>query len=105
MYIALRALYDDSLMTVTVQSFTADDCYPILNDLLEGPPLSPLLYIIFMHSLIGGLHKLGLGMNIIEIWLSALMFADDLTLLALSPVDLQKMLAFVHTTPQITAKP
>ena len=71
------------MMVLKVEGFVFDlHAYPIDNGLLEGSPLSPFLYIIYVNGLLVTLETSGLGCSFEGIWLGALMFADDLTLVA-----------------------
>ena len=62
----------------------------------QGCILSPLLYALFINGLVKELKKLKLGIPInSEHNISALLYADDIALLARNKYDLQKMLDVV----------
>ncbi len=95
--LALRGLYLKPMMVLKVEGFDfATHAYPIDNGLLEGSPLSPFLYIIFVNCILTSLEASGLGCTFGGIWLGALMFADDLTLIARSPAELQEQLVILN---------
>ena len=62
------------------------------NGLRQGCPLSPLLYSIYVMGMVEKLEEEGLGVKQGDYWCGALLYADDVVLLAESPDELQKML-------------
>ena len=84
-------------MNIKVPGFKSEThAYPIDNGLLEGSPLSPLLYIIFINELLVLLESSGLGFTLGSIWLGVMLFADDLILIGRTPEELQQMLDLLH---------
>ena len=71
--------------------------YEAINGVREGSVLSPTLFIIFVNGLLKALRSLGLGAKWSLIWLGALMYADDLVLIATLWSDLQRMFNLVIT--------
>ena len=69
--------------------------YDIHTGVREGSILSPLLYILFIDGLLDELSKSNLGVRLRNrltgelTWVGALMYADDLLLLADGPGELQ----------------
>lgn len=67
----------------------------------QGSRLSPLLFVIFLDSLFRKLRAEGLGVSVRlqdgeEVWMGALGYADDLTLLARSREEAARMMAVVE---------
>ena len=65
--------------------------FKVENGLRQGYPLSPLLYSIDVMGMIEKLEE-GLGVKEGDYWCEALLYADDVVLLAEFPDELQKML-------------
>ena len=62
------------------------------NGLRQGCPLSPLLYSTYVIGIVEKLEEEGLGVKEGDYWCGALLYADDVVLLAESPDELEKML-------------
>ena len=61
----------------------------------QGAILSPLLYSLFVNELLVTLEQSGLGVKIGSVYCGALMYADDLALIASSAQELQAMMDIV----------
>ena len=61
----------------------------------QGAVLSPLLYSLFVNDLLVQLEQSGFGVRMGNTFCGAPMYADDLTLIASSPEDLQSMIDIV----------
>ena len=66
--------------------------FALCQGVRQGAILSPLLYSIFVDNLLISLSSSGFGVKIDDIFCGALMYADDLALIAGSESDLQHML-------------
>ena len=66
--------------------------FKVEKGLRQGCPLSPLLYSIYVMGMVEELEDRGLGVKEEEEWCGALLYADDIVLLAESPDELQRML-------------
>jgi hypothetical protein len=72
--------------------------YQIDTGVREGSIMSPLLYVLFIDGLLQELKSRGLGVSIThkhtleKTWVGALMYADDLVMMANTPEELQLML-------------
>ena len=72
--------------------------YQIETGVREGSIMSPLLYVLFIDGLLQELRSQGLGVHIThkntleKTWVGALMYADDLVMLADTPAELQLMM-------------
>ena len=75
--------------------------YDVDTGVREGSTLSPLLYILFIDGLLEELRRRKLGVRLHNrltgalTWVGALMYADDLALIAAGPGELQLMMDVV----------
>ena len=76
---------------------TISTSFPIYQGVRQGAILSPLLYSIFVDKLLNLFTTSGLGVTIDTIHCGAIMYMDDLTLVADSPEELQAMLNIMCT--------
>ena len=58
----------------------------------QGGILSPLLFAVYVDDLIDELRKCGCGLYIGSVFIGALLYADDIALLACSCLGLQKLI-------------
>ena len=58
--------------------------------------LSPRLFLLYVDDFIGALRKSGVGCHIVDMLIAAIMYADDLALLAPTRSSLQKLLKFEY---------
>uniref|UniRef100_A0A671X7J4 Reverse transcriptase domain-containing protein n=1 Tax=Sparus aurata TaxID=8175 RepID=A0A671X7J4_SPAAU len=87
---AVRSLYDRSRSLVRIAG-SKSDLFPVHVGLRQGCPLSPVLFIIFMDRISRRSHGPE-GIWFGNHWISSLLFADDVVLLAPSNQDLQHAL-------------
>lgn len=71
---------------------TLSSFFPVQNGLKQGGVLSPMLFNVYIDSLIATLNSLGVGCYAGSILVGCLGYADDLTLLAPSPGALRRLL-------------
>ena len=89
---AVRSLYDCSRSLVRIAG-SKSDLFPVHVGLQQGCPLSPVLFIIFMDRI--SRHSQGPeGVWYGSRWISSLLFADDVVLLAPLSQDLQHVLGW-----------
>ena len=69
--------------------------FSVEEGLRQGCPLSPLLYSIYVMGMVEELEKKGVGVKVDGMWCGALLYADDIVLIADSSAELQKMLDVV----------
>ncbi len=87
---AVRSLYCRSRSLVRIAG-SKSDLFPVHVGLRQGCPLSPVLFIIFMDRISRRSHGPE-GIWFGSQWISSLLFADDVVLLAPSSQDLQHVL-------------
>lgn len=87
----LHNIYEHTWSCVRVgESYS--DWFETFVGLRQGCNLSPVLYLIFINELVRALEECGVGVQIALDLVCALLFADDLVLLAEDSQDLQKLL-------------
>ena len=69
--------------------------FKLSNGIREGAAGSPILWAVYADGVLLVLRRSGLGCHVAGIWMGAVMYADDLALLAASRASLAKMLALV----------
>jgi hypothetical protein len=96
----IQALYTNTKGRVLHLLIKETDTYNINIGLLEGSKLSPILYAFLVNSLLERLQQLFPHLSLSTVaplqpydtWTGAVLYADNLTLVAHSPKDLQEML-------------
>lgn len=91
MWRIIRAVYSENKSACLVNG-EASEWYKVGAGVREGGPESPLLFKIFINGLIDVLRAQGLGVGLSDAQLQALLYADDLVLLAKSREELQLMI-------------
>lgn len=89
----LQALFDGNECKVVVDG-QCSERFPLLSGLLQGSPLSPLLYSVFVDDLVDDLNSL-VGTERLSLGgrrFRCLLYADDIVLLSSSWSDLKKLL-------------
>ena len=76
---------------------TLSSWFDVKAGVRQGGVLSPVLYCIYVDELVEILKATGIGCHLKNLFLSILLYADDMALLAPSQKGLQKLL---HTTEQ-----
>ena len=71
--------------------------FSVSNGVRQGGVLSPVLFTIYLDSLLDGLEGLGVGCHLDSCFVGALCYADDLILLAPCPSALRIMLRYCET--------
>ena len=71
---------------------TQSDWFPILAGVRQGGILSPIFYCLYVDELVEILTAAGIGCHLKKIFLSILLYADDMALIAPSLKGLQKLL-------------
>ncbi len=87
-------MYDNITSTIKVATKEEEaysDEYEVTHGLREGSSLSPLLYTVFVNDVVAKLEEAEVTEVIEGIDLRALLYADDMALVAASAADLQKL--------------
>ena len=71
---------------------TLSDWFSIMSGVRQGGILSPVFYCLYVDDLVDILASMGIGCHLKDIFLSILLYADDMALLAPSLNGLQKLL-------------
>jgi hypothetical protein len=87
----IRDMYEQAIAVVKSQNRTSAPWSASVG-LLQGAPLSPVLYTIFVNELVRKLNSMNAGIQIGKQNIAALYFADDIVLLAPSKHKLQLLL-------------
>ena len=91
---ALQALYEDVRCVVDVnQTFT--DWFTVNNGVKQGCILSPTLFAMFIDDLVSDINSKQAGVDCQTCSVSALLYADDVVLLAPSSANLQCLIDVV----------
>ena len=67
--------------------------FPISNGMREGAAASPALWAVYADGILKELRRSGLGCHVAGMWCGAVMYADDLALMATNRAMLSEMLA------------
>ena len=70
--------------------------FNVTSGVRQGGILSPKLFIVYVDDLLVTLRKSGVGCHIVELFVAAIMYADDLALLAPTRGALQQLLDVCH---------
>ena len=63
---------------------TLTSSFQVCNGVKQGVVLSPILFAVYVNSLLGRLEKIAVGCHTARHFLGALAYADDVTLVATS---------------------
>ena len=90
-YSAVRSLYDNVRSCVQLNGLLTET-FGIARGVKQGCLLSPTMFSIFINNLADVLRDANLGINVDDVIVNLLMYADDIVLLAESEENLQRML-------------
>jgi hypothetical protein len=94
MWRVLRSVYSSVKSSVLVDN-QRTRWFDIEQGVRQGDSMSPILFAVFIDELVKELRATGLGVRLGETKLQALLFADDVALLAASPEELQQLIDVV----------
>ena len=69
------------------------DCFAVLNGVKQGGIISPILFSIYFDDVLCKLQNAGVGCHIGQFFTGALVYADDLVLIAPTAAAMRHMLA------------
>jgi hypothetical protein len=95
MYNAVRSLYTDVKCAIKVNGMFAQ-WFPVKNGIKQGCKISPTFFQLYINDLAVLINSLNCGVQLADVKLSILLFADDIVLIAPNAVNLQKMLDTLH---------
>ena len=72
------------------------ESFLVSSGVKQGDIISPLLFSLYLNDLATGIKSLNCGVEINDITLAILLYADDIALIAPDESSLQKMLSFVN---------
>ena len=81
-----------NMSSVVKWNSTFSRSFRVLSGVRQGGILSPRLFVIYVDDLLITLRKSGIGCHIIQSFVAAIMYADDLALMAPTRSALQKLL-------------
>lgn len=93
-YKAIRKLYSNTWSCIRLNS-SYTEFFNTKSGVRQGDNLSPTLFNIFLNDLVKEIKKLNIGINIDNIIVSLLLYADDIVLLAKNEKDLQTLITCV----------
>ena len=91
----LQALYKDSYVRIMVNGHQTNKVF-VRSGVKQGCPLSPLLFTLFISDIARSLEESPEGVTIKGKIMSALLFMDDLVLIARCNASTKKLLKFCH---------
>ncbi|CAC5389157.1 unnamed protein product [Mytilus coruscus] len=93
---AIQSLYDATQSAAKLgNNFT--DIFPVQYGMNQGCQMSPTLYSIYVNDLADDIRSLNAGVDIGDLYVSILLYADDVALMAPNEQNLQKMLDCLKT--------
>jgi hypothetical protein len=94
-YFAIKALLQNTQSCIKLNNHFSE-YFGVENGVRQGDPFSTTLFAIFINDLVKELNEVGVGLNITNILLCCLLYADDLVLFAENEKDLKKLLECLY---------
>ena len=91
----LAFMYEEQVGFIRIRGRRSAN-FRLINGLREGAACSPVLWAVYADGLLLELRKSGLGCYIAGKWVGAVLYADDLSLIAPTRATLSRMLALVE---------
>ena len=96
-YRSVKALYTNIQAYVKVNNTLRTDWFNVPSGVRQGDPLSSTLFSIFINDLVQYLKLTGIGIQVDELSINALLYADDIILMAKSEPELQILISALET--------
>ena len=90
-YFSIKSLYEGTKSCVSLNSMQTE-WFETKLGVRQGDTISPTLFSIFINDLAKGIKALNKGVKCGNLNISILLYADDIAIIAETPVDLQQML-------------
>ena len=87
---AIQSLYANVQSTVKVNDLFSP-WFPVSNGVRQGCKISPTLFSVYINDLAQEINGLNCGINVDDIMVSTLLYADDIIFIAPTAENLQKM--------------
>ena len=91
----IKNMYDNTRSCVSIDG-QLGEFFDASNGVAQGDTLSPILFSLFINSILEEIQGQNLGVSIDGKWLGALMFADDFVGICESEEELQRMIDILH---------
>ncbi len=95
MYFTLKSMYSNTMSCVSINGNITDWFYTT-NGCRQGDVTSPTAFSILINDLIKELKASGIGVNVNDLIISVLAYADDIVLISENPEQLQSLIDIVH---------
>ena len=95
MYNSVKALLCSTKSCVQLNCNDCTDWFDILNVVRQGDPLSPTLFSLYINDLAKHLKENGPTLNLDNLNINCLLYADDMVLIAETEEQLQKLLDMI----------
>ena len=95
LYNAVRSVYSFASARIKLNNITTE-AFSLSSGVKQGDNLSPTLFNLFLNDLATGIKRLNKGVDIDDMCLSILLYADDIVLLAPDENKLQSQLDYLY---------
>ena len=92
---SLRSIYSDCYACVSINKFCTE-WFNTNFGVRQGDPLSPTLFGLYINDLVDEMNVCNSGVNVLDVKLNLLLYADDIALIAESENQLQAMLHILY---------
>ena len=97
MYNSVKALLCSTKSCVHLNCNDCTDWFDILNGVRQGDPLSPTLFRLCINDLAKHLKENGPTLNLVNLSINCLLYADDMVIIAETEEQLKKLLDMMYT--------